>query len=363
MQAKVEVTTRCNLECIHCSASTYRPAPDWKTDQLVRTIEHLIAEGYTDFHLQGGEPFIRSDIFQMLNLFEDHENVRFSFASNSLLLNEEKIKKLLLHKRLSTFTISLDGALKETHETMRGENTYEHTLKMMKLVAKWKYKLKAQTNFNLNFTLTKINHQEIEQIFRTADQLGFDRVVVLSLSPMGNAAENLDKLLLSEKEEFAALQKGAHALRKINIARQAKGLNPLQFDVNLFPYTWKCKLMKWSRDFTNGRTQVLCGTGTSTIYVGADGTIFPCEGVRTCLDVVEREIGSYEKPNIKDYTITEAKKTESFKRIVAFLRDYDKVFGSIEPCNTCEHLGKCNICPLFALMDGGVPRCAPEVLT
>ena len=62
MQAKIEYTTRCNLDCIHCCAALYRPALDWETDQLMNVIEHLLAAGYDEFHLQGGEPFIRSDI-------------------------------------------------------------------------------------------------------------------------------------------------------------------------------------------------------------------------------------------------------------------------------------------------------------
>ena len=361
MLAKIELTTRCNLDCIHCCASIYRPAPDWKTNQLMDVLEKLIGEGYTEFELKGGEPFIRSDIFEILDLLE-HYNKEFFLTSNSLLLTEEKISKLLSYKNLSTFSISLDGVTRKTHETIRGENTFDYTIEMIKLAAKWKKKVNSQTRLGINYTITKVNYTEIGKIFKFADKVGFDSIFVLSLSVLGNAVEHKDELFLPEREELKALQEGTSILRKINIGRQIKGVQPLEFDMELFPFTWKCRLMKWSRNFSSYITEHKCGSGIYEIYVAADGTIFPCEGIRVHQDIIERKVGPYEKPNIKDYTVEEAKKTESFRKIVDFLQDYDQIFESLEPCNTCGHLGKCTVCPVFALADGGMKRCTEDVL-
>jgi radical SAM protein with 4Fe4S-binding SPASM domain len=359
--AQVEFTTRCNLDCIHCSASIYRPALDWKTDQLMNVFKQLLDEGYNEFDLKGGEPFMRSDIFQVMDLLEQH-GATFFLSSNALLLTEEKIQKLLSYRGLSTFTVSLDGARKETHEAIRGEKTFDRTLEMVRLVAKWMSRLNSRTRFGLNYTLMKTNHKEIGEIFDLADRLGFDSVFVLTLSMLGNAVEHEDDLALQEREELLALQRGAKVLRKINIARQIKGSRPLEFSVEKFPYTWKCRLMKWSRTFKSSVTRSVCGGGTNRIYIGADGTIFPCEGVRISLDKIQEEVGPFEKPSIWEYTVQEAKQTESFRRIVDLLHDYDRMFKSIEPCNTCGYLGKCTICPLSARRDGGVKRCMEEVL-
>jgi radical SAM protein with 4Fe4S-binding SPASM domain len=321
----------------------------------------LVDEGYNEFHLQGGEPFICSNVFQVLDLFEQHD-VEYALGSNSLLLNNEKIKKLLTYKGLKMLSISVDGATEKTHEAMRGRNTFEPTLKMMRLAAKWKSSLNSRTILSVNHVLTKINHKEIGGIFTIADRIGFDSVFVFSLSLVGNAAEHKDELFLPEREELQALQEGANVLRKINMARKIKGLNRLMFDIELFPYTWKCRLLKWSKGVTSKATQQMCGSGTSTIYIGIDGTVFPCEGARAFLDRIEREVGPYERPNVQNYTIKEAKQTESFKRIVEFLHDYEHIFTSIEPCNTCEYLRNCSICPLFAIADGEVKKCREEVL-
>lgn len=362
MLAKVEFTTRCNLDCIHCCASIFRPAPDWKTDQLMNVFEQLIAEGYNQFELKGGEPFIRSDIFDIMDLLE-HNGAEFYLTSNSLLLNEDKIQKLLSYKNLSTFSISLDGATKETHESMRGANTFEHTVEMIQLCTQYKKKLNSQTRLGLNFTITRLNHHEIGEIFTLTDRLGLNSVFILSLSLLGNAVKNKDKLFLSEKEEFLTLEKGANILRKINIARQVKGLHPLEFDMELFPYTWKCRLMQWSRTFRSYITEHKCGSGIGEIYVDSNGTIYPCEGVRVFLDMLEKKLGPYERPTIHGCTVKEAKQKESFKKIVNFLQDYDSIFKPLTPCGTCPHLGKCTVCPLFAIKDGGMKRCTPEVLT
>jgi radical SAM protein with 4Fe4S-binding SPASM domain len=180
---------------------------------------------------------------------------------------------------------------------------------------------------------------------------------------LGNALDHKDELYLTEKEEFEALLKGATALRKINVKRQIKGMNPLTINLDLFTYSWKIILMRLSKHVVGREGGNICSTGTTTIYVDVDGTIYPCEGTRVFMDMLEERLGPYERPNIHECTIAEAKQKESFKRIVSYLRDYDTLFNSITPCNTCEHLGKCTICPLFALKDGEVKRCTREVLS
>jgi radical SAM protein with 4Fe4S-binding SPASM domain len=246
---------------------------------------------------------------------------------------------------------------------MRGQKAFEHCLEMIRHAVTQRSELTSRTGIGLNHTLTKINHHELADVFNLADTLGVDSVSVLSLSLLGNAALHKDELYLSEREELTALQKGATALRKINIGRQIKGLNPLTFNVELYPYTWKCRLMDRLRHLVSYVSQHICASGTETIYVTADGTIFPCEAARPALDALERILGPYERPNISEYTIAEAKQTESFKKIVTFLHNYDQVFSSIRPCNTCGHLGKCTICPLSVLAEGEVRKCTEEVLS
>jgi radical SAM protein with 4Fe4S-binding SPASM domain len=361
VQAKIEFTTRCNLNCMHCSAAPYRPAPDWETDQLMDVLGQMLQEGYTEFHLQGGEPFIREDIFDVLDLLEQNKGF-FVISTNSLLLNEEKIEKLLGYNHLAMLTFSLDGATPELHNTMRGEDAFDHTLRMIRSAVALRKKLNAPATLGLNYTLTRINSYQIGDIFARADELQVDSVSVLSLSLRGNALDHKDELYLTEKEEFEALLKGAAALRKINVSRKIKGLPPLMFNVELYPYTWKCTLMNQSGHLISYVSQHLCSAGTHTIYIAANGTIYPCEAARPYMDLLEKHLGPYDKPNIHECTITEAKQNESFKRIVSYLQDYDHVFNSITPCNTCGHLGKCTICPLVVLAEGKATRCTEEVL-
>jgi radical SAM protein with 4Fe4S-binding SPASM domain len=362
MQAKIEYTTRCNLNCMHCSAAMFRPAPEWEPDRLMEILNQLIAAGYNEFHLQGGEPFIRSDIFDVLNLF-DQNNAAFVISTNSLLLNEEKIEHLLKYKGLVMLTFSLDGANPETHNRMRGDDVFDYAVQMIQHAVKMRRTHRSRTTIGLNHTLTRINYHELNDVFKYADTLGVDSISVLSLSLRGNALDHKDELFLSEKEEFLALQKAARGLRKINMNRTIKRVPPLIFNVELYPYTWKCILMDQSRHLVSYVSQHICSSGTQTIYVAADGTIYPCEAARPSLDVLEKILGPYEKPNINDCTIAEAKETESFKKIVDYLQNYDHVFNSVTPCNTCGYLGKCTICPLVVLADGEARRCTLEVLS
>ena len=66
-----DVTTRCNLRCMHCysrSGLGNTNRDELSTEQATRLIEELASIGVFYIYFLGGEPFIRSDFLQLVSV-------------------------------------------------------------------------------------------------------------------------------------------------------------------------------------------------------------------------------------------------------------------------------------------------------
>ena len=88
-----ELTYRCNFRCLHCYLS-----PDKKkelnTKEVFLVLDQLKDAGTFHIGFTGGEPFLRRDLFQIL----DHAKkcgFRISLLTNGFLINRDNAKKLI----------------------------------------------------------------------------------------------------------------------------------------------------------------------------------------------------------------------------------------------------------------------------
>ena len=117
----MEITQRCNLNCLHCGSDCGRNA---KTNEL-STAEWLSFFAYLEKNLDtrrfvlvltGGEPLCAPDLRTLL-MGINHHGLSWGMVSNAWALNPTNLSLLLKHG-MSSMTISLDG-LKQTHDWLR----------------------------------------------------------------------------------------------------------------------------------------------------------------------------------------------------------------------------------------------------
>lgn len=122
------ITGRCNLKCRHC----YMQSPDGRYGELplpdmLRIIEQLAAANVHLVELTGGEPFMRTDLLDILAALVAKQIGVLRIYSNGTLITDNillEIKKLGL---LPAVQISFDGC--GAHDVMRGiVNTETATL-------------------------------------------------------------------------------------------------------------------------------------------------------------------------------------------------------------------------------------------
>ena len=66
VQAMVELTYGCNLRCVHCYNPTHEAKNELSTDEVLRTLDGLAAQGCLRVGFTGGEVFTRRDAVEIM---------------------------------------------------------------------------------------------------------------------------------------------------------------------------------------------------------------------------------------------------------------------------------------------------------
>lgn len=119
MAVTIAVTDQCQCRCIHCSAKR-RPKtiPILTTEELKKVVQQCIDLGITNLTFTGGEPFLRSDLEEVIASIPPEQAITLVFT-NGLGLTAQKAKSL---KEAGLFGvhISLDSANPSEHDCLRG---------------------------------------------------------------------------------------------------------------------------------------------------------------------------------------------------------------------------------------------------
>lgn len=113
------VTGRCNYRCRHC----FMDAPDAllgevSTDVALDFIDQMAACGVLQVDLTGGEPFVRGDLWQLIDRILSHNMIIGKIYTNGWLLDEAVMDKFEQRGMRPDISISFDGV--GWHDWMRG---------------------------------------------------------------------------------------------------------------------------------------------------------------------------------------------------------------------------------------------------
>ena len=129
----IEVTHACNQHCRHCylDGGIHREIKEMTTDQIKKIFIEFKDQGGRYVIFTGGEPLMRNDVFELLDCLEELE-LHFTFASNSLGMNSERLEKLASYTCLSEYFTSILGATPEKHKAIAGKDSFESALNAVK---------------------------------------------------------------------------------------------------------------------------------------------------------------------------------------------------------------------------------------
>ena len=175
-----ELTTGCNLRCIHCRASaTELMSPDDLSYGASCDVIDQIAE-YAPFILvlSGGEPLWRRDVFDLARR-ATARNIRVALATNGTLIDEAMAQRIA-DAGIQRVAVSLDGADAATHDTFRGhQGAFDSAIRGIRLVKE------TGISTQINTTVSRHNAHQLPAILELAQQLGVDAFHLFLLVPVG----------------------------------------------------------------------------------------------------------------------------------------------------------------------------------
>src|SRR5215475_11592436 len=112
------VTSICNLRCSHCLSKSGVKLPGELThQQAMQLLDELIENKVFYLYIAGGEPFLRKDLFDILEKARAN-GISVSMATNGTYLTPERVRHIK-SLRLTDVLVSMDGADAATHDSFR----------------------------------------------------------------------------------------------------------------------------------------------------------------------------------------------------------------------------------------------------
>lgn len=159
---RIEVTTRCNLSCLHCYAARLGPISDeLSNNEIFGLIDSASRNGCEQFLFTGGEPFMREDLLDMIEYCPN----TIIIGTNARLIPQETIDRIETMDKEIEFRISVDGFV--GHRNMRGVDS-ESALQTAKEIKKRDFPV------IINTVITRANISELSEMYALMSNLGVD---------------------------------------------------------------------------------------------------------------------------------------------------------------------------------------------
>jgi radical SAM protein with 4Fe4S-binding SPASM domain len=283
--------------------------------QAIDSIKSTVASWVTEynieispsFHFTGGEPFLRTDLFVILNYARRH-GFTTSLLSNGTLITSG-VAQQLRQAGVQDIQISLDG-LERTHNSIRGKGSFTRALHGIENL------VNQGVNTYINLTLSRLNMEEIEGLVSLAGDLGVRSVTYSRLVSCGRGKELASQILTAD--ELANLHERLRKYRdgEVTVASRDPLALIIEADSDI-PDT----------EFPIGG----CAAGIFGITITSDGGIMPCRRM-------DLTIGNIKTDNLRQLWVESP--------VLCALRHRESYHGG---CESCRYWPICRGCRAIAL--------------
>lgn len=312
MIAQWDINNECNLNCKHCRVAEKNDQEKLSLEETKRLLAQCQKNGITKLNLSGGEPFLRNDIFEILEeakIFED-----IVITTNGTLLTEEKCKKIAQYPNVK-LSISLDG-MRETHDSFRRKKgSFDKVIQLLPLLKKY------QIPYAIKYTLSKETKQDVKEVLHLIASKGCREFNSRRVIVSGNAEENM---LITKEEYIQSIQEIIRECEKLQI--QFRTGDPVL--IPIFPEIFGIDLKK------DNLKQIYagCQAGDEIIYIDYKGYVGACSYIPTMADnIMQKDLKTILEKN----------------KLFVNLRNYKENLKG--KCAECSYKSICGGCRATAL--------------
>ena len=185
------ITSACNLKCVHCYASAGKATGELTTKQGLELIATLKDYGSPVILFSGGEPLIRKDLPTLIEAAVK-SGMRAVISTNGTLISQDMAMRFA-DLGLSYIGVSLDG-MEEVNDTFRGvQGAFRDALQGIYNA------MHEGIKVGLRFTMNRRNVDQIKGIFDLMKKEGIPRICFYHLVYTGRARELMAEDLSHEQ--------------------------------------------------------------------------------------------------------------------------------------------------------------------
>jgi len=251
-----EITSRCNLACPHCYT---RPAAgtdpyELNHEECLGQIDALAGLGLEIIGWTGGEPLLRHDLETLSDYALKKYGIKSTVTTNGVLLDEARARSLK-ESGMAAIQISLDGSTFERNRTFRGadRDEYDKAIKALDICKSLEIKT------NLAMLLCRLNLDDAPRMIDLARKHGVWGIRFCGFMPVGGAGRERVRHNMALNGELKKLHDFIEEAREIQepTVMFDPGFGPIPPDY-------------WFHE---------CVAGVETMYLKANGDLYPCTGL------------------------------------------------------------------------------------
>ncbi len=288
----IEITYKCNLNCIHCYLPEYyKTKKTMTTEKIKNVIKQIKNLGGLYIVFTGGEPLIREDIFDLIKYAKGLNFVVLLFTNGTLI--DEKVAQKLKFSGVDKVEISFYGR-EIVHNSITLKNdSYK------KVVCAIRYLKKEGINTAIKCPIMEINYDEYVYLQEFAKNNCLETKFDFVLVPKNDGDSTPQKYMISQKKIKDFLQK-------------------IKFN------------HKKSLDLISN---LICSAGRNIVGITADGKVYPCLQF------------SYKIGDLNNQTFKQIWFSKKFEQL-----NKQNIDNYVE-CKSCDLVSVCNRCPGVAYVE------------
>jgi len=261
----------CNLRCRHCWIDPpYAEGPAIREDEasmadILSALDECRSLGMTSVKITGGEPFLRSDIFELLDYLK-RNGIRIMMETNATLIREREARALK-EAGASHIGVSLDGPDDAVHGSLRGlKGSFEAAIEGMKALKK------EGLNVQVIISLWRGNRDHLKAAITMARALGANSIKINPINSIGRGGR------MRDGDEVLGVGETIEFYRRLSAEMDREGIANVIFDIppafrpvrNMrFDRMCACGIFNILGILGDGRVSI-CGIGSSleTLVLG-----------------------------------------------------------------------------------------------
>ena len=337
-------TFACDSNCVHCtSAGKPTVSNEVDAEDAKKIVDQVADFGASFFGITGGQPFLRKDLFEVLD-YATKLGLSTSIITDGRLLDDTVFEKIV--KNQTKISVSIDGAEK-TNDAIRGKGAYAAAVSAIEKFSRENLLNCLVYTFANAGEVTNVNEDDMVHVLELAKQYDARWVVFHGFIPYSKDKDSLKADPTPQQYEWVC-----NKLYDLTAKYNGKpGINVyLPFYARIAKQRGMPDFDKWFNNFFLGR----CFFG-KFMSVAENGDVIPCSYNDT-----------YRVANVKDKSLkqiwTAMQNSEFFNKV----KDKANIKGKCGICEFKEICGGCRTSALFYTGDilGSDPRCGyiPEGL-